>query len=116
LAELLELHERDVAGFVAGDEHPVDDGDGPAGRQALELGDDLPVELVVGKTQHQDFDWSERHVPPPGGIWPGPVEVVLTTYRRVLPTLTAKHCAGPPGAMLRLTAAQCRPPLAAATT
>ena len=29
-----------------------------------------------------------------------PVEVVLTTYRRVLTTITAKRCTGPTGAVL----------------
>ena len=81
----------------AGDEHAVDHRDRPARGELLQLGDDAPVELTSGKTEHQDFDWSERHHPPPSGVVRHTVEVFPTGCRRVVPTITGRRGTGSVG-------------------
>jgi hypothetical protein len=61
----VELEERDVTVLVLLEEQTIDDRDRPRLDEALELRQDLAVELVAGKPDLQHFDGAEGHLPPP---------------------------------------------------
>ena len=59
VAEVLDL---ELALGVLVDGQCVDHTDGVALAQPLELGDDLAVELGVLEAEHDQLDWSDRHI------------------------------------------------------
>ena len=61
LAEVAEVHDLDLAVCVLVDGERVDHAHGVALAELLELLDDLPVELRVLESEHDELDWPDSH-------------------------------------------------------
>ena len=59
LGQVAEVHDLDLALRVLVDRERVDHADGVALAELLELLDDLPVEVRVLESEHDELDWPE---------------------------------------------------------